>query len=657
MAELQETMELGSARELLQNDRTEATARAAPGAVRRPAYYRPEIDGLRAIAVIPVILFHAGFTIFSGGYAGVDVFFVISGYLITRIILTEIEENRFSIVRFYERRARRILPALYTVTTITAALSCFLMTPDDLVSMAKSTISIPLFLSNVLFWSERGYFGIATEFKPLVHTWSLAVEEQFYIFFPLLILCMRNVGKKLLAATVFVVISISLFLSWYITKLHFETAFYLPMTRVWELGLGASVHFVSRKEPFNPGKLASLLMSAAGLALIGYAYLMFDAKTPFPSLNALFPVTGTLLLILGTENAPLARGVLSNSILVGIGLISYSLYLVHQPVFALARHANVFNGREILWIFLSFVLTLALFRLVESPCRNRSLVNKRTILSISIGGAALLIIAGSVLVATDGLLARYSAADQKIFIQYREVPEYNVKLFGSMNLADFEKGKKKILLVGDSHAQDMLNVVQEAGLFSKLSFSTKQINAECGNLYLPDYSAVERFIPENRRERCTFIGRYEGDRLKKLAREADEIWLVSAWPEWVIPYLPRSIRRLEADFATPVRIFGKKDFGKITRSSVIAIDSAQRPRFTQPITGVSAWIDRQMAQALHGFPRYHPLLNAMCGGDARHCSIFDSSGRLISPDGGHLTREGAVVASQRIAPILKQAAR
>jgi len=164
--------------------------------------YRAEIDGLRAVAVVPVILFHAGFTTFSGGYVGVDVFFVISGYLITTLLIDDLDQARFSLVRFYERRVRRILPALYSVVLVTLGLAIALLTPDDLVRLAKSAVSIPVFLSNVFFWSERGYFGPAAELTPMIHTWSLAVEEQFYILFPLVLFLTYRKSK---AAFLFVI--------------------------------------------------------------------------------------------------------------------------------------------------------------------------------------------------------------------------------------------------------------------------------------------------------------------------------------------------------------------------------------------------------------------------------------------------------------------
>ena len=173
--------------------------------------YRPEIDGLRAIAVLPVILFHAGVGLFSGGFVGVDVFFVISGYLITKIILTDLEQEQFKIVNFYERRARRILPALFFVVFTSVPFAFLTLSPSALVDFGQSLIAVPTFLSNVLFWSERGYFGGATELKPLIHTWSLAVEEQFYLIFPVILMLLWSRARRWIGIFILLIIVSSLF--------------------------------------------------------------------------------------------------------------------------------------------------------------------------------------------------------------------------------------------------------------------------------------------------------------------------------------------------------------------------------------------------------------------------------------------------------------
>ena len=613
--------------------------------------YRAEIDGLRAFAVIPVILFHAGFDLFSGGYVGVDVFFVISGYLITSIILTEMREGRFSLAGFYERRARRILPALYAVTLITGLISCFILMPDELVSMAKSMASIPVFLSNFFFWSERGYFGTGIDLKPLVHTWSLAVEEQFYIFFPIaLILLGRNVQKYIKILIIFVFL-VSLTISWYVSRVHFETAFYLPFSRVWELAVGASVAVLLLKNVGPPKHWQGSLLTTAGLLAIAYSYISFDDQTIFPSLNALFPTVGTALVIVGTANETWIRRILSYRPLVWVGLISYSLYLVHQPVFVFARNLGYFDLYRTYLIALSVLLAWASYVWVEKPFRTREHFSRRFIFRFAAaGGAAVILFAGAI-IAADGFPERYAAADRKILLQYRNLPGYNQRLFDSREGAELDAGKKKVILIGDSHAKDFINILEESKLFGEYSFSTKQINSECGNLYLDDYTPLYRHIPDKRQERCRVMGWYEGAKFRELTQSADEIWLVNAWHAWTVPYLHESIKRIEEGFGVTVRVFGLKNFGTVSKEKVLKIEQSERVGYGQPVLPEALAVDRAMTQALDSFPRYYPVLDMMCGGDAGDCRIFDGEGAIISPDGGHLTQEGAKEVAKRLMPV------
>ena len=208
--------------------------------------YRAEIDGLRALAVLPVILFHAGFKWFSGGFVGVDVFFVISGYLITTIIISDLAEGKFSIVNFYERRARRILPALFFVMVVCLPFAILLLAPSDLKDFGQSLVSTATFSSNILFWWERGYFGTALELKPLLHTWSLAVEEQYYIIFPLFLTLSWKFGIRKITIFLMLIFLISLSLA-HFTSIYgifdriITGSFYLIPTRAWELLLGVFI--------------------------------------------------------------------------------------------------------------------------------------------------------------------------------------------------------------------------------------------------------------------------------------------------------------------------------------------------------------------------------------------------------------------------------
>lgn len=331
--------------------------------------YRPEIDGLRAIAVIPVILFHAGLTLFSGGYVGVDVFFVISGYLITSILIGELEQDNFSITRFYERRARRILPALFFVMLCCIPFAWKWMLPSELKDFSQSVVSVVFFASNILFWREEGYFAPAAEMKPLLHTWSLAVEEQYYVLFPIFLLLAWRFGRRSVFWSICAIAALSLAASEWSWRNAPSANFYLAPTRAWELLAGSICAFLlSGREP-----RASNALSLAGLGLIVFAIFYFDDSTPFPSVYALAPVLGTALIILFGGSGSWAARLLSTRSFVGIGLISYSAYLWHQPLFAFARIRSVLEpSPELMMALAALSLVLAYFswRYVETPFRK-----------------------------------------------------------------------------------------------------------------------------------------------------------------------------------------------------------------------------------------------------------------------------------------------
>lgn len=336
--------------------------------------YRAEIDGLRAVAVLPVILFHAGFALFSGGFVGVDIFFVISGYLITTIICEDMQNKRFSLIGFYERRARRILPALFLVMFCCLPFAWVLMFPSQMKDFSQSLVAVSLFTSNILFWSKSGYFAPATEEAPLLHTWSLAVEEQYYIFFPIFLLFTLSSGQSRTFWLIVFLSALSIALSEWGWR-HQETAnFYLVPTRAWELFAGSLASFIVQKQGVKNSNFLSLFAIAAML----FAIFFFDKTTPFPSLYSLLPVLGVVGLILyGGEKTYIAK-LLSTRLFVGIGLISYSAYLWHQPLFAFTRIYLNTKPSDALMLALSIaslVLAALSWKYIEGYFRVRTSSN------------------------------------------------------------------------------------------------------------------------------------------------------------------------------------------------------------------------------------------------------------------------------------------
>ena len=359
--------------------------------------YRAEIDGLRALAVLPVILFHAGFEWFSGGFVGVDVFFVISGYLITTIIISEMAEGKFSIVNFYERRARRILPALFFVMAVCLPFAWLWLTPNYLKDFGQSLVAVSTFSSNILFWLESGYFDPAAELKPLLHTWSLAVEEQYYILFPIFLMLTWRLGIKWVLILLSIVFFISLGVAQWGAYNKPSATFFLLPTRGWELLVGVFAAFYLKHNAHLKSHTVNQVMSLLGFGMIVYSIIAFDKTTPFPSLYALIPTIGTGLLILCAVPKTIVHRLLSLKYIVGIGLISYSAYLWHQPLLAFARHRSLGELSDILVIILclgSLLLAYFSWRYVEAPFRNKTIFSRCKVFSFSVMGILIFSVIG-----------------------------------------------------------------------------------------------------------------------------------------------------------------------------------------------------------------------------------------------------------------------
>lgn len=437
--------------------------------------YRAEIDGLRAVAVVPVILFHAGVSGFAGGYVGVDVFFVISGYLITSLIVSDLDGSRFSVAEFYARRARRILPALVTVVLACLPFALVWMSPTRLVEFSESITSVGLFISNLYFAGQEGYFAAAAEQRPLLHTWSLAVEEQYYLLFPVLMALWWRFARSWITAGVAVVAAASFAAAEWSVRNVDEGTFFLPHLRVWELLIGALTALYLRRRDRLQGDLGGAV-ALIGLALISIAVLALDAQTPFPSSWALLPTVGTGMVILGATPMNLAGQLLSRPLLVGIGLISYSAYLWHYPVFAFARLRAREEPSELLLVALgtaSLGLAWLTWRFVENPCRDRQRLPRRR--AIALGGvvSVLLIAVGVAGQVGDGFPQRLNdeqlAAHQRLIEATDDSPfddgacRFSATSVNGAFVDRFERCVDRhgaaVLVTGDSHGADLFNAL------------------------------------------------------------------------------------------------------------------------------------------------------------------------------------------------------
>jgi peptidoglycan/LPS O-acetylase OafA/YrhL len=416
--------------------------------------YRAEIDGLRALAVVPVILFHAGFELFSGGFVGVDVFFVISGYLITTILIEDIENKRFSIVNFYERRARRILPALFFVVLVCIPFAWMWMLPSQMKDFSQSLVAVSLFASNILFWRESGYFDAAAAEKPLLHTWSLAVEEQYYVLFPIFLILAWRFGKNRVFWMIVVMAALSLILSEWGWRKQPTANFYLAPTRAWELFAGSIAAFIVQKQGVKRSDFLALL----GMVAIVFSIFAYDESTPFPSVYALVPVLGVVLLVLFADKETLAAKLLSTKAFVGIGLISYSAYLWHQPLFAFARIKSVSEPTILLMVSLvlcSFAFAFASWKYIEKPFRVKGVQGRKTIFISSLLGLFVFFTLG--LLGHKNVILPYSKLVITELLGNIDESEYGGEGYEKIDLVE----KPTTLIVGDSHAKQYLKAARE----------------------------------------------------------------------------------------------------------------------------------------------------------------------------------------------------
>lgn len=413
--------------------------------------------------MVPVILFHGGFDVFSGGFVGVDVFFVISGYLITTILLKDIEQGKLSIVNFYERRARRILPALFLVMFACLPFAWLWLFPSDMKDFAESLVAVSAFTSNILFWRESGYFDTVAELKPLLHTWSLAVEEQYYVLFPLFLMITGKLRLRWVLAMLVVVAFVSLALAHWGSIAKPAAAFYLLPTRGWELLIGAFVAFyLSSNNRVPVSRTVQELGGLIGLLLLLYGIFAFDKTTPFPSLYTIVPTFGTALIIIYASQNSFVGRFLGLQVLVGVGLISYSAYLWHQPLFAFARLRSLSEPSQAVFSMLaasSLVLAYFSWKFVEAPFRKECLINRRVVFLSAAVCSLLFIAIGLIGYTLEGKVGKVASDGRYADLTYRLRANFGLDRACDSKVLDTEECKTanepEVLLWGDSYAMHL----------------------------------------------------------------------------------------------------------------------------------------------------------------------------------------------------------
>lgn len=431
--------------------------------------YRPDIDGLRALAVLPVILFHAGADWLPGGFVGVDIFFVISGYLISSIILKEIKSGDFSFFQFYERRARRIIPALLSMLVIVTLVFQLISLPDQAIASAESSVAALFSAANFYFWYNTGYFAPASELMPFIHTWSLAVEEQFYFIFPIFLLFIfklrLSVIKILFLGTV-----AAFFLSVWLSSSKPSVAYFLLPARVWELALGVLV--AVKLVPELKSSFARQIVSVLALVTIILSFFYIRSSMAFPGWVALFPCLGAAILIYVGGDSWIAKNILACRPMVFIGLLSYSLYLWHWPILSALRviNANIHLETRVTFfaILATFAMALISWRYIEVPFRSRvSMTTKRMFLLLGGGGVVIVAIALTSTL-TNGFYFRLNNAAQIAFSATKDIDPLIQRCNDINNHEGCHFGRSgshiTYAIVGDSHAAAIRAAVESSGI-------------------------------------------------------------------------------------------------------------------------------------------------------------------------------------------------
>jgi peptidoglycan/LPS O-acetylase OafA/YrhL len=627
--------------------------------------YRADIDGLRAVAVLLVFAYHldtftTGYIAAWGGFIGVDVFFVISGFLISSAILREIDASCFSLKEFYRRRIRRILPALVVMMLVAAIVSCYYMLPSQLYAFAKSLLAATLSFSNFYFLATSGYFSNNAD-KPLLHTWSLAVEEQFYFLFPLFLLLLKRFFSRHFKAVIVSVAAASFVLSVWVLHSSQSAAFFLPTTRAWELLLGAmlSIDLFPRVQ----SALGRNLLSAFGLLAIlipGFTY----AGVPFPGAAALVPCAGAAFIIAAGETGGSVVGrLLSLKPVVFIGLISYSLYLWHWPII-IFQHMMMLQPRNAsnhtikgCIVLVAFAVATLSWRFVETPFRKGRLMLKgASAFRFAAGSAAVLAGFAGVILISHGLPFRYSQR-QLVLASYLDntapgqegvcsIESGGPAKFDATRCLHQDPSRKNYLLIGDSHAAHLWYGLQKT--FPEINFlEASASGCEPSVKARPDSTPFQRIDRYLFTEFCRPLMDYVFQDYLHTHR-VDRILLAARWEEEDLPRLDDTIRTLKGQG------FDILLFGPIVQYDsdlpLLLVNSLREGDPNLPLkhrlTDLDGLDQKMSALASQQGIQYVSYFKMLCHG--MECAEYVNNSTPLQSDYGHLTPAGSLLVSARL---------
>ncbi len=582
--------------------------------------YRPEIDGLRAIAVLFVVLNHAGLWGFEGGFLGVDVFFVISGFLITGIIFRGLSDKTFSISSFYERRIRRILPALYVSMLLSSVAAWFLMLPDDLENFGQSIIATVAFANNVLLLLTSGYWTLAADFKPLMHTWSLGVEEQYYLVMPLLLGLTFFAGRlrSTLAVTLAIFLS-SLIFSLWISKSMPEADYLLLTSRAWEISAGALASLLLPKIEAVCGKPAAQQLAALGLLLIFSSLALYNIlpdNLPKLHIASIAAVSGSVLILACADAKAGVGRLLAARPAVFTGLLSYSIYLYHQPVFAFVRISSLSEPgvmKMLAFIPAIFLLAWASWHFVERPFRNPLRLKTRIALPIIAAASALLLLVGGAMYGTSGFIDRWpELAGNKSMSGMKHSIAYNERVF-SYSDRRFETHAEKVqmLVMGHSFARDFINMAIETPATQNMDLAYSSVD------YCRDGALTA---------------------LKENIRRADYVVLGSSGDDRYVACVVQLVKTFKAMTRAKILVLGPKNFGWNNNAVMLFPESSRYAYRAKPLQLVLDQNERTKAAV--DASTYIDILKSISDRNGR-VPVFTPDRKFLSEDGYHLTKAGA----------------